>query len=398
MIDQLLVAVPSAYRAWAESPPVLARLALTMHRGTVREPVPVADRYMVGFSGGKDSIACVLHLLECGVPPSKIELWHHLIDPHDRPFMDWPCTTAYCRAFADALGTPLYFSGKDGGFEGEMLRDHQPTAPVHFESPAGVGVAKSAPVTPKDFERYLAKNLPRLTQPWVKKVKGVETTMPPKMNEAQATAYLTKWYQTRLRFPQMTADLSVRWCSAYLKIDVAARVLTNDPRFKSGRYVLVTGERAEESASRARYAELEPHKASNRQRAVLQYRPVHKWLEAQVWAIIQRWGVVPHPAYEIGFGRVSCMSCIFGNPDQWATVRALNRPHFEKIASYEEAFGVTIRRGESVREAADKGRSFARPGRVASESQLPVFRGPVLVPPSQWKMPAGAFKHDGGPI
>jgi hypothetical protein len=33
---------------------------------------------------------------------------------------------------------------------------------------------------------------------------------------------------TRLKFPQVSADLNVRWCSAYLKIDVMARVLSPD--------------------------------------------------------------------------------------------------------------------------------------------------------------------------
>jgi tRNA(Ile)-lysidine synthase TilS/MesJ len=38
------------------------------------------DKIIVYFSGGKDSLACLLHLLEQGVDPAKIELWHHEID------------------------------------------------------------------------------------------------------------------------------------------------------------------------------------------------------------------------------------------------------------------------------------------------------------------------------
>ena len=41
---------------------------------------------------------------------------------------------------------------------------------------------------------------------------------------------------------------------ALRQIDVAARVFSNDPRFAQGRFLLLTGERAEESAARARYA------------------------------------------------------------------------------------------------------------------------------------------------
>jgi len=38
------------------------------------------DNYLVFFSAGKDSVACVLHLLEMGVPASRIELAHHRVD------------------------------------------------------------------------------------------------------------------------------------------------------------------------------------------------------------------------------------------------------------------------------------------------------------------------------
>lgn len=34
------------------------------------------DRYIVSFSGGKDSTATFLYLLDHGIPREKIELWH----------------------------------------------------------------------------------------------------------------------------------------------------------------------------------------------------------------------------------------------------------------------------------------------------------------------------------
>ena len=98
------------------------------------------DYYVVCFSGGKDSLACVLALLEAGVPKAKLELMHHEVDGREEDgtyFMDWPCTAAYCRSFAAAFGIPLYFSWREGGFRREMLRDGTPTAPTHFETPDG---------------------------------------------------------------------------------------------------------------------------------------------------------------------------------------------------------------------------------------------------------------------
>ncbi len=81
-------------------------------------------RVLIGFSGGKDSIACVLHLLELGLPRERLELWHHEVDGREGSrLFDWPCTPAYCRAFAAALGLRIYFSWRVGGIEGEILRE-----------------------------------------------------------------------------------------------------------------------------------------------------------------------------------------------------------------------------------------------------------------------------------
>lgn len=105
------------------------------------------DHIIVAFSGGKDSMACLLHLLDQGVPTSKIELWHHDVDGREgSDLFDWPVTRNYCRAVAEAFNVPLYFSWKEGGFEREMLRDEVATAAIKFEEPQPDGsiLVKSA--------------------------------------------------------------------------------------------------------------------------------------------------------------------------------------------------------------------------------------------------------------
>lgn len=319
------------------------------------------DHYLVAFSGGKDSVAAVLDLKEHGVAMEKVELWHHEVDGREGSrLMDWPCTPAYCRAFAEAFQLSFYASWRTGGFEREMLRENTQTAPVKFEKPGGKVVQVGG-------ERGKAG--------------------------------------TRLRFPQVSADLRVRWCSAYLKIDVMATAIRNQERFQGKRTLVISGERAEESPCRAHYATFEPHRADRRRseklsRHIDHHRPVHGWSEAEVWSLLERHRVNPHPAYRLGWGRVSCAACIFGGSDQWASLRAVNPVQFSQVAEYERRFGWTIKRGESLTAVADRGQPYPSLSQEAVAAALAEeWREPIILPPGQvWKLPAGAFGDSLGPL
>ena len=314
------------------------------------------DKIIVAFSGGKDSLACLLHILDLGIDKNKIELWHHDVDGRSSNFMDWACTDDYCRKVAETFNVKIYYSWKVGGFEREMLRDNSRTAPTAFEQPDGT----------------------------IKQVGGTRGKE-----------------STRLKFPQVSPDLSVRWCSAYLKIDVCATAIRNQERFNNSRTLVVTGERAEESASREKYKEFEPHRSDNRdgkkRRLVDQWRPVHLWKEQTVWDIIRKYKVNPHPAYLLGWGRVSCAACIFGNKDQWASLREINLEQIDKIIHYEKLFGLTINRSKSIPELIVDGKPYssirASVARIANSSE---YTEPVIL--DNWTLPAGAFGDSCGPV
>ncbi len=332
----------------------------TTARLAAAEPdLPSYDRIVVAFSGGKDSVASLLTVLEAGVPPERIDVYHHDVDGAGPSFMDWPCTTSYCRAVTDALGVPLYLSWKEGGFLREMLRDGVPTAPICFQTPDGtIGcVGGSGPTG------------------------------------------------TRLRFPQVSVDLNQRWCSSYLKIDIMAALIRNQDRFLGRRTLVVTGERAEESRARAGYATFEPDRSdtrtgTRRRRHVDHWRPVHRLLEGEVWKLIRRHGIVPAPAYRLGWSRLSCIACIFGGSDQWASVRYIAPELFERIAAHEDAFGRTIQRSSGIRDLADRGRPYhalvSQP-RLAAHAMRHAWDEPVRIDPRDWMMPAGAFGEGTGP-
>src|SRR5262245_37795968 len=274
------------------------------------------DYFLVSFSGGKDSVALALGLRKRGFPANRIILMHQHVDGEpgvDQPFMDWPCTEGYCRAFAQATGMRLLFQWRHGGFHREMLKEDARLAPVSFEyMDGGVGTAG-----------------------------GVRGKV-----------------GTRRLFPQVTADLSKRWCSPARKIDVASIAINNEPRFKGKRLLFLSGERRQESAARSKYAEMERHRTHTKTRHVDHWRMVIDWTEQRVWDIMREFRVTCHPAYYLGWGRVSCLACIFGQADQWASVRLIAPDVFSRIATYERDFGRTIHKGKSVVDLADRGTPY----------------------------------------
>ncbi len=130
------------------------------------------------------------------------------------------------------------------------------------------------------------------------------------------------------------------------------------------------------------------------------WRAVHAWSEAQVWAIIRRHGIIPHPAYRLGWNRLSCMTCIFGSANQWATIEAVFPDRFETIAVREEGTGKTIQRVASVRKLAARGTPYAaalaNPALVTL-AKATEWRGSILIDPATWMLPAGAFGENAGP-
>jgi 3'-phosphoadenosine 5'-phosphosulfate sulfotransferase (PAPS reductase)/FAD synthetase len=314
------------------------------------------DRLLIMFSAGKDSLALLLLLIEMGVSLELVELWHHDVDGREgSTLMDWPCTRDYCAKVASAFGVPIFFSWKEGGFERELLKENAPTAGYFYETPEGLraGGGKS-------------KNI-----------------------------------GTRRMFPQKTADLTTRWCSAYLKIMVADIALRGQPaRFDGARTLVLTGERAEESAARAQYEVFEPHRADLREgqtpRWIDHWRPIHDWPLDKVWALIAKHRVTPHPAYRLGWGRVSCAGCIFGSPAQWASLRRVNPRQFRQIARHEASFEKTIDRKLTVVQMADAGEPFEGMREADIRAALsPSFDEPIFL--RHWTLPRGAHGDACGP-
>lgn len=253
---------------------------------------------LIAFSGGKDSVAMVLHAIhDLKIPKEQIELWHHEVDGMGEQLFDWRCTPSYCRAFAKALGLTILFSYSDGGILREMYRENDLPASTFFQKEEN---GKFFEVKPRGWDSD--KN-------------------------------------TRLKFPAVQADLTKRWCSAVAKIDVMGKAIRNWDRFDSGKFCIMTGERRKESKNRAKYHEIEMSKWANPNRKLINWRPIIDWTEEQVWAIFEKYKIQPHPCYELGWNRCSCQLCIFSSTNTWASINELNPEKVARIAEIEKDMG-----------------------------------------------------------
>lgn len=422
-------------------------------------PLEEYDHIILLFSGGKDSTAAYLRLLELGVPKQKIQLWHHDIDGgHPSRRMDWPVTQAYVRSFAEAEAVKKRVSCRVNGFFGEVYRLGS-SYPIEYEDK---GEIKTCPLSQKQIESE------KLRQQILEDI------------DPEAAETLRE-YGCRMKFPAKSGDLARRWCSASLKIDVASAVLRNlrelgevrmfpmkgsiamnrfcSPQLKrevgdslirnleslngighrgilpaksgchQGRWcsgtlkaevqsgvtadlditkknvniLVVSGERRGESNNRAKYNEMEVHRTNATARA---HRLVHHWravidhTERDVWEMQRRHLIMPHPCYPCGWSRCSCMMCIFSLPRHWAGIRELFPNDFEAICQDEINLGFTLDNKKALREYVGNAESCVYHGDAKALHQLKTgeFTAKDIRCTGNWQFPAGAFGGaEGGP-
>ena len=257
-----------------------------------------------------------------------------------------------------------------------------------------------------------------------------------------------KEYGCRLKFPAKTSSLSVRWCSAYLKIMVADTVISNLDRLSElerlggkrhkfpakgsthqGRWcsgnlkaavqdsvtsnldktkndikiLIVSGERRGESSGRAKYNEIEIHRTNaekNAHRIVHQWRIVIDHSERDVWEIMKRHRANPHPSYRAGWNRCSCAACIFSTPKLFAGYRELYPDDWELLKQDEKILGFTLDNKCDLESFVGDAESCVYWGDKAAIHSLLTgeFKVEDIYVAGEWMFPAGAFHGaEGGP-
>ena len=346
--------------------------------------LPLEDYHLIVVlsSGGKDSVACFLHLLELGVPKDKIELWHHDVDGgNPERQMDWPVTQAYIKAFAKVFEVKLRTSWRVNGFFGELYRIGA-SYPIEYEDN---GQVITCPLSPKQRESEQLR----------------EAILAGVADDAAL-----RQYGYRMKFPAKSGDLARRWCSAYLKVCVADTVVRNIDLIKKAgdmKLLIVSGERRGESAGRAKYNEMELHRlnaTAKAHRHVHHWRPVIEWSERDVWEALRRHRVMLHPCYMAGWQRCSCAMCIFGLPQHWAGIRELLPDRYAAIRRDEEILQFTIDNRKNLDEYVGDARSCVNHDVPKAVRQLVTGTFTVndilAIDPSMWRFPAGAFHGQAG--
>ena len=321
-----------------------------------------------------------------------MEFWHHDIDggnPERR--MDWKCTQNYVRSFAAAEGVKLRLSWRVNGFFGELYRIGA-SEPVEWLDPD----------TGEVRQCRLSRNYLQCREIKEKAADEMDTQL--------------RKFGYRMKFPAKTGDLSRRWCSAYLKIMVADTVMSNLSRLQelgiSGeknrksenvKILVVSGERRGESKGRSKYNEIEIHRTNapaKAHRIVHQWRPVIDYSERDVWEMLKRHRVNPHPCYRAGWNRCSCAMCIFSTPKLFAGIREIYPNEFRKLKNDEEILGFTLDNKCDLETFVGDAESCVYHGDDKALRSLVTgeFTEDDVYVNGRWLYPAGAFHGaEGGP-
>lgn len=385
-------------------------------------PLEEYDKVIVLFSGGKDSMACFLKLLELGVPKERIELWHHDIDGgHPSRRMDWKCTSNYVSAVADAFDVTLRVSYRVNGFFGELYRIGA-SEPIEWIDPETDEIKRCKPsanyLKCQSLKEQATEEIEDLLKEYGYRYKFPAKS--PDLSRRWCSAYLkisvadsvianldslkelSEIGGKRLKFPAKGSTHQGRWCSGSLKASVQDSVMSNLEQTKSDKKILiVSGERRGESAGRSKYNEMELHRTNAEAKA---HRIVHQWrccidyTEKDVWELLKRHKVNPHPCYRLGWNRCSCAMCIFSTPRLFKGFSELFPEDFAELHEDEKRLGFTLDNKKDLFEFIDGADSCLvttdeaalRSVRTGDFSKDEVFV-------SDWKYPAGAFHGaDGG--
>jgi 3'-phosphoadenosine 5'-phosphosulfate sulfotransferase (PAPS reductase)/FAD synthetase len=128
------------------------------------------------------------------------------------------------------------------------------------------------------------------------------------------------------RFP----STAVRFCSTILKQSPGTRWLRENCDLPNT--VNCTGVRAQESASRANANPWQYDK----ERCCMLWLPIHHWQHSDVFAIHRKYDIPHNPLYDIGVSRVGCSPCIMAQKSELRILAEKKPELFDKVEQMEK--------------------------------------------------------------
>lgn len=141
------------------------------------------------------------------------------------------------------------------------------------------------------------------------------------------------------RFPSS----QVRFCTDELKVTpINTQVVM--PLISQGHQVISwQGVRAEESPKRAALPEKEELDFG-----IIAYRPILKWLVADVFDMHKKHGINPNPLYQQGMGRVGCMPCVMCRKSELHEISKRFPDVIDRLRSWERIVSKSSKREQST--------------------------------------------------
>lgn len=136
------------------------------------------------------------------------------------------------------------------------------------------------------------------------------------------------------RFPSRMAQ----FCTEELKtIPITTQIV--GPMLKVGPVLQWLGIRAEESPHRAKQPRYNRHESGS-----MVWRPIFRWMLADVWRQHTRHGILPNPLYAMGMGRVGCMPCINCRKSELRSIADQFPEHIDRIERWEAVVAAANKR------------------------------------------------------
>ena len=189
----------------------------------------------------------------------------------------------------------------------------------------------------------------------------------------------SRWLSSRTRYEELStvtlvpcwSTPAMRFCTSELKTHVIMSELKR--RFKGQRVLNVIGVRREESAARARMAVADRDAGGQ----VWTWRPIIDLSTDEVFVMIDRSGLRPHPAYRVhGMSRVSCRFCILSNIADLTAATAVPESHelYRRMVSLEAVSGFAFQGSRWLGDVAPGLLSNDLREQLAAAKQRAVFR------------------------